>query len=120
IYVDKVGIDMSTSESSRRTFQIRLNKLVNQIREDIMNGNYKRGTYLPPEKTLAKQYQLSNKSVRKGLEQLLEEGLIKKIPRVGSMVIAPNEKVDVILESNQQISVPESTLIFSCYPSDER
>ncbi|WP_217593631.1 extracellular solute-binding protein [Cohnella sp. GbtcB17] len=73
-------------KSDRPSFQERLDHFVNVIRTDIINGIRQEGTYLPAESALAKQYQLSNKSIRKGLDQLVEEGLIQKIDRVGSMV----------------------------------
>jgi len=70
----------------RASFQERLDHFVNVIRTEIVNGIREEGTYLPAESALAKQFELSNKSIRKGLEQLVEEGLIVKIDRVGSMV----------------------------------
>ncbi len=73
-------------KSDRPSFHERLDHFVNVIRTDILNGIRQEGTYLPSESSLAKQYQLSNKSIRKGLDQLVEEGLIVKIDRVGSMV----------------------------------
>ncbi|MCQ6559430.1 extracellular solute-binding protein [Paenibacillus mendelii] len=73
-------------KSDRPSFQDRLDHFVNVIRTEIVNGIRQEGTYLPAESTLAKQFQLSNKSIRKGLDQLVDEGLIVKIDRVGSMV----------------------------------
>jgi len=101
---------MSSSESGRRTFQSRLNDMVDQLRDGIHTGIYKTGTYLPPEKNLAKQFGLSNKTVRKGLEELAEEGLIEKIPRVGSLVIA---------SGREPSGKPEITLMLGCYLKDE-
>ncbi|MEF3305728.1 extracellular solute-binding protein [Paenibacillus sp. GYB003] len=72
---------------SRRTFQARLESMVDAIRGDIMNGVYREGDYLPSEKAFAKQYRISNKTVRQGLESLVAERLIEKIPRVGNKVL---------------------------------
>jgi len=77
---------------SRKTFRSRLDEMVNQLRKDIMNGNIKSGTYLPSETSLADQFHLSNKTVRKGLDQLVLEGLIVKIHRIGSMVTEPAQR----------------------------
>ncbi|MFD0715469.1 extracellular solute-binding protein [Paenibacillus sp. GCM10027626] len=71
---------------SRKTFRERLDHMVATLREEIRGGNYKAGEYLPAEAELVKQFQLSNKSVRKGLEQLVAEGLIVKENRIGSRV----------------------------------
>lgn len=103
---------MSSSESGRRTFHLRLNEMVEQLRDGIRNGTYMQGTYLPTEKTLAKQFGLSNKTVRKGLEQLSSEGLIEKIPRVGSIVTAAKPIPASTLKTTNR---PPVTLIFGCY-----
>jgi len=70
----------------RPSFQERLDQFIGTIRTEIVGGIRKPGSYLASESTMAKQFQLSNKSVRKGLDQLVAEGLIVKIDRVGSMV----------------------------------
>ncbi|MBP1991489.1 extracellular solute-binding protein [Paenibacillus eucommiae] len=77
------------SKISRKTFQSRLDEMVLRLRQDIANARYAPGSYLPAESALAEQFHLSNKSVRKGLEQLAEEGLIHKINRVGNRVAEP-------------------------------
>jgi multiple sugar transport system substrate-binding protein len=85
--------------------------MIQHLQEGIRNGKYKKGTYLPPEKTLAKQFRLSNKTVRKGLEQLISEGLIEKIPRVGSMVTT---------SVGESPGKPDVTLMLGCYSIKER
>ncbi|MDI4645937.1 extracellular solute-binding protein [Cohnella hashimotonis] len=94
----------------RPSFQERLDYFVNVIRTDIINGIRQDGTYLPAESALAKQYQLSNKSIRKGLDQLVEEGLIQKIDRVGSMV-TPRPKASITLNFGCPISLTTDFLI---------
>ncbi|THF75499.1 extracellular solute-binding protein [Cohnella fermenti] len=91
-------------KSDRPSFQERLDHFVNVIRTEIINGIRQEGTYLPAESALAKQFQLSNKSIRKGLEQLVEEGLIQKIDRVGSMV-TPRPKEAITLNFGCPISL---------------
>ncbi|GBG11512.1 hypothetical protein PAT3040_06334 [Paenibacillus agaridevorans] len=61
--------------------------MVDRLRSDIYEGRMAPGQYLPSEKVLAEEYQLSNKSVRKGLDLLVKEQLIVKIDRVGSQVL---------------------------------
>ncbi|MDF2719242.1 MAG: hypothetical protein K0R28_6167, partial [Paenibacillus sp.] len=108
---------MSSSESGRRTFRSRLNEMVEQLREGIINGKYGKGTYLPPEKTLAKQFGLSNKTVRQGLEQLIAEGLIEKIPRVGSIVTWSGPESEPFADAGGRTAV---TLMLGCYSVNER
>ncbi|MFC5703890.1 extracellular solute-binding protein [Cohnella faecalis] len=97
-------------KSDRSSFQERLDHFVNVIRTDIITGIRQDGTYLPAESSLAEQFQLSNKSIRKGLDQLVEEGLIVKIDRVGSMV-TPRAKETITLNFGCSISLTTDFLI---------
>jgi len=76
---------------SRTTFRVRLETMVHQLREDILSGTFAPGSYLPSEDVLGEQFLLSKKSVRKGLEELVNEGLIVKKPKIGNMVLKPSE-----------------------------
>mgnify|MGYP001443397537 CR=1 FL=1 len=77
------------SHEGRKTTREKLNTFIQTLRMEIRTGKRSAGEYLPSEKTFAEQYGLSNQSVRKGLDILAAEGLIEKIPRVGSKVIRP-------------------------------
>ncbi|MFK7692430.1 extracellular solute-binding protein [Paenibacillus sp. HJGM_3] len=90
---------------SRKQFQSRLDSMVEAVRSAILKGTLREGEFLPSEKAYAKQYRLSNRSVRQGLEGLVEAGLIEKIPRVGNRVAA---------RSGGHASV---TLKFACHRS---
>jgi multiple sugar transport system substrate-binding protein len=86
---------MNTTRSNDKPF--RLDDMTKHLRDDIMiRGKYAPGEFLPSELALVKQFRLSNKTVRKGLDQLIAEGLIEKIPRVGSRVTAGAAKPDVV------------------------
>lgn len=71
---------------ARKTFRQRLDHMVYDLRKEIAAGSYKPGQFLPSEEELAKMFQLSNKSVRQGLQVLVEEGLLEKLPRIGNKV----------------------------------
>jgi multiple sugar transport system substrate-binding protein len=71
----------------RKNSQSRVDEMVNALRNEIGAGEWGIGSHLPSESDLEKRFKLGNNSVRKGLEQLVEEGLIQKIPRVGNRVI---------------------------------
>lgn len=101
--MDKIG------KTSRTTFHTRLNEMVKQLRDQIRGGDYRPGDYLPSETSLVKQYKLSNKSVRKGLEQLIRDGLVVKINRIGSQV------TELAADTGTMV-----TLIFGCHSSIER
>ena len=93
-----------TDKPSRKTFHERLDRMVSAIRDEILSGVRKEGEFLPSEKALAKTYQLSNKSVRQGLDELVAQRLIEKIPRVGNRVVGLS-------------GGSAATLKFGCHPS---
>lgn len=80
------------SKAIRKSSRERLNEMTNGLREEIVAGRRRPGQFLPSEKTLAEQYRLSNQSVRKGLELLVGEGLIEKIPRVGNKIVGVRDE----------------------------
>ncbi|PYI54910.1 extracellular solute-binding protein [Paenibacillus flagellatus] len=77
------------ASKSRKSPRERLNAMVGRLRDEIAAGQRRAGEFLPSEKALAEQFELSNQSVRKGLDILVAEGCIEKIPRVGNKVVAP-------------------------------
>lgn len=80
------------AKPDRKTFQERSNLLLSHIRTSLSNGTYEIGDYLPSESALAEQFELSKNSVRAVMERLVEEGLIRKIPRVGTQVTSLTEQ----------------------------
>jgi multiple sugar transport system substrate-binding protein len=71
--------------------------MVAVLREDIISGTRAAGDFLPSEHDLGIMFQLSNKSVRKGLDTLVEEKLIEKIPRVGNRVAEPAAEAGITI-----------------------
>ena len=72
-------------------FESRYNKFMHELKEEIISGKLKPGEFILPENTLSKVYELSRVSIRKALAELVEEGLIEKIPGKGNMVTIPTE-----------------------------
>lgn len=81
---------------SRKTkqsiFRAKLDHMVDDILDHVQSGRLKIHDYLPSEQELAEKYEISKHSVRKGLELLVEQGYIVKVPRVGNKIIEPNQK----------------------------
>lgn len=77
---------------SRSTFRQRLDEMVSVLREEIVTGKREVGEYLPSEVALGEQFNLSKNSVRKGLERLVSENLIIKVPRIGNQVARPEQE----------------------------
>ncbi|CAG7643230.1 extracellular solute-binding protein [Paenibacillus allorhizosphaerae] len=78
-----------TNPSGRTKFRVKLEQFIQSIRSDILSGKRQVGDFLPSEKALSGQFGLSNNSIRKGLDVLLAEGLIEKIPKVGNKIVTP-------------------------------
>jgi multiple sugar transport system substrate-binding protein len=78
-----------SEKPSRATFRTRLDETVNTLRDEILTGKRSVGEYLPSEIVLADQFQLSRNSIRKGLDILVSEGYIEKVPRIGNRVTRP-------------------------------
>ncbi|MDF2721170.1 MAG: extracellular solute-binding protein [Paenibacillus sp.] len=76
-----------SNKPKRTTFRSRLDEMVASVRRDIAMGRYEPGDYLPSEQQLSELFHLSKNSVRKGLDKLVMERLIEKVPRVGTRVI---------------------------------
>ena len=72
-------------------FEVRYNKFIHVLKEEIILGKIKPGEFILPENTLSKEYELSRVSIRKALAELVEEGLIEKIPGKGNRVTIPHE-----------------------------
>ncbi|WP_047983333.1 extracellular solute-binding protein [Ornithinibacillus californiensis] len=73
------------------SFEERYNRFLHELKDEILTGSIKPGEFILPENTLSKVYDLSRVSIRKALAELVEEGLIEKIPGKGNRVIVPLE-----------------------------
>lgn len=85
-----------SGKTSQRLFRVRLERMIQQLRHDIVSGKLAPGDYLASESDLAGQFGMSNKSVRQGLDILVEEGLIRKIPRVGNQVTEASKQATTV------------------------
>lgn len=86
---------------SRKTRQSvlrsKLDDMIAGIREQIASGKLNDGDFLPSEVELAEQYEISKHSVRKGLDLLVEQGYVLKVPRIGNKVSRPDPKPTVVV-----------------------
>ncbi len=62
------------------------NSVTDKIRNDILNGKYKHGTFLPPERTLSVELGVGRSTLRAALKDLVEENIIKVNPGRGMCV----------------------------------
>jgi multiple sugar transport system substrate-binding protein len=91
--------------ASRKQFQQRLDEMITTLREEIMSGQREVGKFLPAESELEKMFHLSNNSVRKGLDVLVKEGLLEKIPRVGNRVVRSAPQQQTVVRFGMQSTI---------------
>ncbi|MBW8349842.1 transcriptional regulator PhoB [Bacillus sp. IITD106] len=56
------------------------------LKSSIQNGMYKPGEQIPTEAKLCEMYNVSRITIRKAIEELVEEGILTRIPRRGTFV----------------------------------
>lgn len=57
------------------------------LREEIESGKYDDGSFLPREEKLANQLGVSRNTVRQGISRLVNEGLLKRTPGKGTVLM---------------------------------
>ncbi len=62
------------------------------IRSKIEDGEYLPGTAIPSENTLAKEYGINRLTVRNAIDDLVKEGLLKRVQGKGVYVLVPIER----------------------------
>lgn len=66
-------------------------KIADDLNRKIGTGEYSVGMYLPYEKQLARQYDVSLSTVRKALSELEQRGFVKTLNGKGTIVIEPDD-----------------------------
>jgi len=69
-------------------------KIREKLREDIAHAVLKRGEKLPAEHKLASEFKVSRMTVRKSIEDLMDEGLLYRKHGVGTFVAFPHLERD--------------------------
>ena len=69
-------------------------KIRETLRDEIKRGEYKRGEKLPSEDELASKYGVSRMTVRQGILDLIDEGMIYRRHGVGTFVAFPHVERD--------------------------
>ena len=66
------------------------------LRNMILSGEYRSGTYMPSVRVLAEQLNISKSSVHNILTMLQEEGLVRLIPGRGAMICSQHPGCPVL------------------------
>lgn len=95
------------SKLRRTTSRSRIELLIATLRDEIVMGKRNEGDFLPAELDLCEQYQLSKNSVRKGLDVLVSEGYVEKLPRIGAKVVKPSRTDTVTIRFGYYASLDD-------------
>ncbi|GIP31602.1 extracellular solute-binding protein [Paenibacillus sp. J2TS4] len=83
----------------RNNFQERYNRFLQELRDEIVSGELAPGEYILPEGALGEKYGMSRMSIRKALSELVEDGMIEKIPGKGNRITTPaGEQPPILLK----------------------
>lgn len=69
-------------------------QIINYIKENILNGNFKIDSKLPSERKIAEQFNISRIPVRKAIEKLCEDGILRTVP-YSSPIIEGFKNIDL-------------------------
>lgn len=75
-------------------------QVIDYIKENILNGNFKINSRLPSERKIAEEFKISRIPVRQAIEKLCEEGILKTVP-YSSPVIQGFKKVNLFDDREQ-------------------
>jgi GntR family transcriptional repressor for pyruvate dehydrogenase complex len=75
-------------DNTKKTYEA----IIDSIKTDIMNGKIKPGQKLPPERELAKKFNVSRTSIREALRTLEILGVIKSVQGSGNYITGDVEK----------------------------
>lgn len=64
--------------------------IYSKLRSQIFSGKFRPGDMLPSENQLCEEFKASRETVRRGLKELEQEGLIFSRPKIGYFVRTPN------------------------------
>lgn len=99
------------NRQDRKSFEMRLKEMVDTLRSEIEQGIYPPGAYLPSEIALAKRFQLSGKSISKGLDHLEAEQRIIRKHRVGNMVVSGTDGNQTTIHFAVQYSAYQDAML---------
>lgn len=89
----------------------------NHLKQDIISGKYPVGSLFPAEPDLQKHYNVSRITIRHSLQLLVDEGYIKRIHGVGTIVLSQKESLQLqtllsFSEENNNRSLHSALLSF--------
>ncbi len=97
-------------------------QLANQLRSIIFRKVVPNGGRLPTEAELSARYNLSRQTVRRAYQDLVNEGIVQRIPGRGTFAVPPGQYVRTLGSLEELLAQPEDTeteLVAPLAPVDE-
>ncbi len=93
-------------------------QLKEQIQKDILNGGYQEGDLIPSERELSDQYDLSSTTIRRALNDLVQENFLERKAGKGTFVRQKKVKRDLrkvigFTKNMQEMGLQPSTQVLS-------
>lgn len=88
-----------------KTSEFIYKQLEEDLRESILKGNLDFSSPIKSEFQLCEDYKISRKSVRKALENLTADGLLKKIQGKGTFPVAPQKRIHALSPAKLKIQL---------------
>ena len=78
-------------------------QIMEDLHEKIEEGLWHEGTMIPTEKSLCRQYGVSNITIREALKLLVKDGKLRRVPGKGTFVTKPKveQKLDKFFSFTQ-------------------
>jgi len=100
------GFKVVRHKSAKKVLEV-----AQRIKEVILNDHYQIGDYLPSERAFQKQFHLSRETIRKGLEELIREGLIDKKRCSGYFIPKKSKTTSLKTVENSILFLPTTKYI---------
>lgn len=78
-------------------------RIAESIENDIQAGRLKSGDPVPSERELASEFEVSLMTARHALQQLSVEGVLRRVPNVGSFVAPPRIQFNRLVSFTEEI-----------------
>ena len=93
-------------------------QLKEQIKQNILDGTYKEGDLIPSEREFNDQYELSSTTIRRALNDLVQENFLERKAGKGTFVHTRKVKRDLrkvigFTKNMQEMALTPSTLVIS-------
>ncbi|ANG63784.1 phosphonate metabolism transcriptional regulator PhnF [Marinobacterium aestuarii] len=76
-------------------------KIATELRDEIRH-QYQIGDFLPPEKQLAERFNVNRHTLRRAVDELVQDGLVRRFQGIGNQIAKP--KIDYVLHDRASYS----------------